>query len=136
MVNKSNKKRFQEVELSKPYANILTSESSEDIKVALIDLFKENSPNDDYWKQLEELDTDVIDHEPRLALDGGEDGLIFYRRLSERTAEFLKEDGRAFWEIGYDQGQTVAEIVRQSGLKVVEVKKDLAGHDRVVIVEK
>ena len=99
------------------------------------DVITSNPPYID-WKQLEELDTDVIDHEPRLALDGGEDGLIFYRRLAERTAEFLKEDGRAFWEIGYDQGQTVAEIVRQSGLKVVEVKKDLAGHDRVVIVEK
>ena len=99
------------------------------------DVITSNPPYID-WKQLEELDTDVIDHEPRLALDGGEDGLIFYRRLAERTEEFLKEDGRAFWEIGYDQGQTVAEIVRQSGLKVVEVRKDLAGHDRVVIVEK
>lgn len=55
MVNKSNKKRFQEVESSKPYAKILTLESSEDIKVALIEFFKESSPNDGYWKQLEEL---------------------------------------------------------------------------------
>ena len=55
MVNKSNKKRFQEVESSKPYAKILTLESSKDIKVALIEFFKESSPNDGYWKQLEEL---------------------------------------------------------------------------------
>lgn len=55
MVNKSNKKRFQEVESSKPYAKILTLESSEDIKVSLIEFFKESSPNDGYWKQLEEL---------------------------------------------------------------------------------
>ena len=48
----------------------------------------------------------------------------------------MKEDGRAFWEIGYDQGETAAEIARQAGLRVVEVRKDLAGHDRVVIVEK
>lgn len=70
-----------------------------------------------------------------MALDGGEDGLIFYRRLAERTAEFLKAGGRAFWEIGYDQGKTAAEIAEKAGLCVVEVCKDLAGNDRVVIVE-
>lgn len=98
------------------------------------DVITSNPPYID-WKQLRELDTDVIDHEPRLALDGGEDGLIFYRRLAERTAEFLKAGGRAFWEIGYDQGKTAAEIAEKAGLCVVEVCKDLAGHDRVVIVE-
>lgn len=99
------------------------------------DVITSNPPYID-WKQLKELDTDVIDHEPRLALDGGEDGLIFYRRLAERTREFLKEGGRAFWEIGYDQGETAAAIARGQGLRLIEVRKDLAGHDRVVIVEK
>lgn len=99
------------------------------------DIITSNPPYID-WKQLKELDTDVIDHEPRLALDGGEDGLIFYRRLAERTREFLKEGGRAFWEIGYDQGETAAAIARGHGLRLIEVRKDLAGHDRVVIVEK
>lgn len=99
------------------------------------DVITSNPPYID-WRQLEELDSDVIDHEPRLALDGGEDGLVFYRRLAERTCEFLRDGGRAFWEIGYDQGETTAEIARKSGLRVIEVRKDLAGHDRVVIVEK
>lgn len=99
------------------------------------DVITSNPPYID-WKQLKELDTDVIDHEPRLALDGGEDGLIFYRRLAKRTCEFLKDGGRAFWEIGYDQGKTVAAIACGCGLRVIEVRKDLAGHDRVVIVEK
>ena len=99
------------------------------------DVITSNPPYID-WKQLKELDTDVIDHEPRLALDGGEDGLIFYRRLAERTREFLKEGGRAFWEIGYDQVETAAAIARGHGLRLIEVRKDLAGHDRVVIVEK
>lgn len=99
------------------------------------DVITSNPPYID-WRQLEELDSDVIDHEPRLALDGGEDGLVFYRRLAERTCEFLRDGGRAFWEIGYDQGETAAEIARKSGLRVIEVRKDLAGHDRVVIVEK
>lgn len=99
------------------------------------DVITSNPPYID-WRQLEELDSDVIDHEPRLALDGGEDGLVFYRRLAERTCEFLRDGGRAFWEIGYDQGETAAEIARKSGLRIIEVRKDLAGHDRVVIVEK
>ena len=54
-INNSNKKRFQETETSKPYAKILTMESSNEIKDALIELFKEDNPNDIYWKQLEEL---------------------------------------------------------------------------------
>ncbi len=99
------------------------------------DVITSNPPYID-WKQLKELDTDVIQYEPSLALDGGEDGLVFYRRLAERTWEFLREGGRAFWEIGYDQGQSVPAIAMQEGLRVVEVRQDLAGHDRVVIVEK
>ncbi len=99
------------------------------------DVITSNPPYID-WGQLKELDGDVIDYEPVLALDGGEDGLVFYRRLAERTCEFLKEGGRAFWEIGYDQGETAAVIAKTCGLRVIEVRKDLAGHDRVVIVEK
>lgn len=86
--------------------------------------------------QYKALDRDVREFEPKMALYGGEDGLAFYWRLAERTASFLKEGGRAYWEIGYDQGKVVADIVRKRGLKLIEVRKDLAGHDRVVIAEK
>ena len=99
------------------------------------DVIVSNPPYID-WSQLKELEHDVIDYEPKLALDGGEDGLVFYRRLAERTCEFLNAGGRAFWEIGYDQGKTAAEIAKSFGLNVIEVRKDLAGHDRVVIMEK
>ena len=99
------------------------------------DVIVSNPPYID-WNQLKELEHDVIDYEPKLALDGGEDGLVFYRRLAERTCEFLNVGGRAFWEIGYDQGKTAAEIAKSFGLNVIEVRKDLAGHDRVVIMEK
>ncbi len=99
------------------------------------DVITSNPPYID-WGQLRELDVDVIEYEPMLALDGGKDGLVFYRRLAERTCEFLKEGGRAFWEIGYEQGDTAAAIARGCGLRVIEVRKDLAGHDRVVIVKK
>lgn len=99
------------------------------------DVITSNPPYID-GRQLKELDNDVIGYEPVLALDGGEDGLIFYRRLAERAGEFLKDGGLAFWEIGFDQGESVPEIAKQCGLRVLEVRQDLAGHDRVVIVEK
>lgn len=99
------------------------------------DLITANPPYIDQ-SQLKELEADVREFEPRLALDGGDDGLMFYRRLASGMAAFLREGGRAFWEIGYDQAEAVTEIARQSGFKVLEVRKDLAGHDRVVILER
>lgn len=85
---------------------------------------------------MKQLSRDVREYEPRLALDGGADGLTFYRRQAAELGRFLKPAGRAFWEIGYRQAAAVTELARQAGLRVVTVKKDLAGHDRVVIVER
>lgn len=99
------------------------------------DVITSNPPYID-WRQMKELEPDVIDFEPRLALDGGEDGLLFYRRLADQACEFLLQGGRVYWEIGYDQGDAVTKIVQNRGLRVLEVRKDLAGHDRVVIAEK
>lgn len=87
-------------------------------------------------EEMKQLSRDVREYEPRLALDGGADGLTFYRRLAAELGRFLKPAGRAFWEIGYRQAAAVTELARQAGLRVVTVKKDLAGHDRVVIVER
>lgn len=99
------------------------------------DLITANPPYIDA-DQYERLDREVREFEPKMALHGGEDGLAFYRRLAKQTGFFLKKGGRAYWEIGYDQGKAVADIVKGQGLKLIEVRKDLAGHDRVVIVKK
>lgn len=75
---------------------------------------------------------EVRDHEPRMALDGGEDGLCFYRRIVEESREYLKRDGRLYLEIGYDQAGAVSELMKKSRFTEIHVVKDLAGLDRVV----
>lgn len=84
--------------------------------------------------------TDVIDtlsvevkHEPRAALDGGEDGLIFYRAIVEKYRKNLKDGGRFIFEIGYDQAEDIKAIAEKNGFNCI-VKRDLGGNDRVAIL--
>lgn len=74
---------------------------------------------------------EVREHEPRQALDGGEDGLHFYRILAEQAGAYLKDGGRMYLEIGYNQGEAVSSLLRDAGFEQVSVKKDLCGNDRV-----
>jgi release factor glutamine methyltransferase len=81
----------------------------------------------------ETLDSSVRDYEPKLALDGGADGLDLVRPLVAQAFRVLKPGGGLFLEIGYDQGQAVARILKDAGFQQVEIKKDLAGLDRIVL---
>ena len=83
-------------------------------------------------KELEGLMPEVRDHEPGMALDGTEDGLHFYRRIIEEAGKHLVSSGMLFFEIGYDQGQAVSELMREHGYREVQVVQDYAGLDRVV----
>lgn len=71
-------------------------------------------------------------HEPMCALDGGEDGLYFYRRITKEAKFHLCGGGQLFFEIGHDQGEAVSELMRAEGYRDVECIKDFAGLDRVV----
>ena len=82
--------------------------------------------------EVEKLMPEVRDHEPRMALDGTEDGLYFYRRIIEEAGKYLVSSGMLFFEIGYDQGQAVSELMRTEGYCEVQVVQDYAGLDRVV----
>lgn len=73
-----------------------------------------------------------VQNEPITALDGGEDGLIFYRAIAKNWVPLLKGDGRIFAEIGEDQAAAVTEIFENHGLDCRTIK-DLNGHDRVII---
>ena len=75
---------------------------------------------------------EVREHEPVLALDGGEDGLAFYRRIVEGCRAHLCGGGMLFLEIGYDQGEAVSGLLEEAGFLEVAVVKDYAGLDRVV----
>lgn len=79
------------------------------------------------------LDPGVKDYEPLSALDGGIDGLDFYRKISGRCSEFLNKNGSLIFEIGYNQGRTVCGLLDGNMFERVSIKKDLAGLDRVVI---
>lgn len=84
---------------------------------------------------VDSLEPEVRDHEPRLALDGLEDGLHFYRRLAEACRHHLKPGGRIYFEIGYDQGAAVTRLLEEKGYRNVQVIKDAPGLDRVVKAE-
>jgi release factor glutamine methyltransferase len=78
------------------------------------------------------LDPEVRDHEPRLALDGGEDGLDAYRLLAPEILRVLKPDGVFAVEIGWDQSEAVEALFKAAGAQDVRTRKDLADRDRVV----
>ena len=89
-------------------------------------------PTEEIGKLMEE----VRFHDPVLALDGREDGLYFYRRITEQAGKYLKPGGWLMYEIGCEQGTDVSAIMQGEGFAEVAVKKDLAGLDRVVIGKK
>ena len=81
---------------------------------------------------IEGLMPEVRDHDPMLALDGGEDGLIFYRRIIEGAREHLVKGGDLLLEIGCDQAEDVMNIMKANGFIEINCIKDFAGNDRVV----
>ncbi len=86
-------------------------------------------------KVIETLEPEVRDHEPKMALDGDEDGLCFYRRIAAEAGVFLRPGGRIYLEIGHDQGPAVKGLLEAHGFKHTAVIKDLPGKDRVVRAE-
>jgi len=81
---------------------------------------------------IEGLMPEVKDHDPYIALDGGEDGLIFYRRIIEGAKEHLVKGGDLLLEIGCDQAEDVMKIMKMGGFIEINCIKDFAGNDRVV----
>ena len=81
---------------------------------------------------IDSLDSSVKDYEPRLALDGGEDGLDFYRSISERWRDCLTPGGRLYFEVGIGQADEVLRIMRGQGFGDLQIVKDLHEIPRVV----
>lgn len=75
---------------------------------------------------------EVKEHEPILALDGGEDGLDFYREICEKGKDYLKDDGYILFEIGHDQKEDVIKILMDNKFRDIQYRKDLSGMDRIV----
>lgn len=81
---------------------------------------------------IEGLECEVKDHEPRGALDGGEDGLDFYRIIADEASGYLKKEGRIVCEIGYDQGEDIKRLFEDKGYRDVRIIKDYSGNERVM----
>ena len=122
--------------------NILRNNVQERVSTLRLDILKEY-PSEKYdiivsnppyieADVIETLQTEVKDYEPRLALDGGRDGLTFYRRIVKIAPLMLKADGLLALEIGYNQAETVTALL-DSEFKDIRVVKDLAGNNRVVM---
>jgi release factor glutamine methyltransferase len=78
------------------------------------------------------LEMEVINHDPRIALDGGQDGLDPYRQIFPLLHHILKPNGTAVFEIGYGQDRTIPALALASGLHVIQIKDDLAGIPRAL----
>ena len=87
--------------------------------------------------EIDKLAVEVRKHEPIKALDGGEDGLDYYRIIADKASSHIKSGGILALEIGYDQGKDVTKLLEKSGTyKDINIFKDLAGHDTVLIAER
>ena len=82
---------------------------------------------------IEGLMPEVREFEPRIALDGTEDGLYFYRAIAEDAVGYLRPGGWLIFEIGQEQGEDLLSILREQGFENTEIKKDLAGLDRIAV---
>lgn len=110
----------------------LTGDMFEPVKGRKFDMIVSNPP---YIRtnMISILQEEVKDHEPLNALDGGRDGLDFYRTIVEKAADFLKPEGFLLMEIGHDQGEDLRKMLKDSGkYSPAVVIKDLPGRDRVV----
>lgn len=134
-----------EIALEIAKKNAIINEVDEKIKYINSDLFTAISDsnikfdiivsNPPYIKKqdIETLHTQVKDYEPYNALEGGEDGLDFYRKITEQGKKYLNRCGILAYEVGHNQAEDVINIMKSNGYKKIYTKKDIQGIDRVVI---
>ena len=133
------------LEVAKENADILLSDRT-DVDVTFIksDLFNELNKENKFdvivsnppyiqTEVIKTLDSEVKDHDPIIALDGGGDGLDFYRRIIDNAGDYLNPGGVIIFEIGYDEAQEVLNLLGRAGYINISVIKDLSGLDRVVV---
>ena len=84
-------------------------------------------------EEINRLEEEVKLHDPWIALDGKEDGLYFYRLIVKESVKHIKKGGYLLFETGFDQGKDVSALLEEQGYEEIQIKKDLAGLDRVVM---
>lgn len=126
--------KIAEENSSRNAANVLFFESNLFSKISKLykfDIIVSNPPyiEKDVIKTLSE----EVKKEPIIALDGGEDGLDFYRKIVKDAKEYLNPDGYLAFEIGYNQKDAVEKILKEGGYRNIYSRKDLSGNDRIVV---
>lgn len=115
--------------------NFINSDMFENIHIKDFDIIVSNPPYIES-KVIESLSKEV-QNEPKLALDGGEDGLKFYRCILENAKDYLRKNGAIFLEIGYDQKEKIEEILKSYKIyKETKCIKDFGGNNRVIIIKR
>ena len=115
--------------------NFINSDMFENIHIKDFDIIVSNPPYIES-KVIKSLSKEV-QNEPKLALDGGEDGLKFYRCILENAKDYLRKNGAIFLEIGYDQKEKIEEILKSYKIyKETKCIKDFGGNNRVIIIKK
>ena len=113
----------------------------QDVRINQGDVFENNTDRYDIivcnppYIESSVVDTlmpEVKDYEPHIALDGGSDGLDYYKRIIDNVNNYMEDGGYLFFEIGYNQGKDVKLLMENAGFGDVKVVKDYAGLDRVV----
>ncbi len=124
----------ENAKLNKVDVKFIKSDLFENIEERDFDIIVSNPPyiETEVIKSLDEQ----VKKEPKLALDGGIDGLDFYRRISKNAKDYLKEDGYLCFEIGFNQKESVTNILKEQNYKEINCIKDLSLNDRVIICRK
>lgn len=130
VAKKNAKKHHVEGRLVLRRADALSQSFYDEFRQPKYDFIISNPPYIES-SQIEFLMHDVRDYEPILALDGGRDGLDFYRIIVKNAAMLLKQKGFIIFEIGYNQGNAVLQILRECGFEKAEILKDYEGNDRI-----
>ena len=127
-------------------AKINAKNNNTEVKFILSDVFNDIIDKDfdiivsnpPYIKtQIIDTLTKDVQKEPKIALDGGSDGLFFYKKIIKEAYEYLAHDGMVFLEIGYDQKQELLDIIKEDKrYQFVESKKDLGDNDRIIVIRK
>lgn len=113
----------------------IKSDIFSNIKEEKFDIIVSNPP---YIKTevIKKLDKEVK-KEPLIALDGGNDGLYFYKKIIEEGYKFLNEEGKIFFEIGYDQKEDIINLINNNNkYELIKTKKDLGNNDRIIVIGK
>ena len=113
-------------------AQIVQSDLFTHIEDREVDMILSNPPYIE-TEVIDGLSVEVKGAEPYMALDGGDDGLMFYRKITHEAKEYLKEGGLLIYEIGYNQMDAVKKIFEEEGYSNIEGFQDLSGKDRIVL---